>query len=201
MKTYKALLIIDVQNDFCPGGALAVTDAGKIIPILNRYIRLFSKDKLAVFASRDWHKKITRHFEQFGGAWPAHCIQNTKGARFHRALKLAKNTIIVSKGMNPKKDNYSAFQAENSRGVKLERLLRILRITDLYVGGLATDYCVKSSVMDALKKRFRVWLLMDAIMGVNLKTGDSKKAISEMMCAGAKKTAFSRLKKQFGQKR
>ncbi|MCM8792549.1 MAG: isochorismatase family protein, partial [Candidatus Omnitrophica bacterium] len=109
LKLKKALLIVDLQNDFCPGGRLAVPRGDKIVPIINKYIKLFSKNKLPIFASRDWHPKRTTHFKKFGGLWPVHCVQNTKGAQFHPKLRLPQETIIISKGMSPQKDSYSAF--------------------------------------------------------------------------------------------
>jgi nicotinamidase/pyrazinamidase len=193
MKVKKALLIVDVQNDFCPGGSLAVPQGDKIIPKLNRYIKIFSKNKLPIFASRDWHPARSKHFKDFGGIWPAHCIQNTRGASFHPELKLPKNTIILSKGMDPKDDSYSAFQAEDLRGMKLANLLKLFGVTELYAAGLATDYCVKDSVIDAAKFGFKVKLLIDAIKGVNLKKDDSEKAVREMVKKGAKKITLENL--------
>lgn len=188
MKLKRALLIVDVQNDFCPGGALAVPGGDKIVPALNKYIKIFSKNKLPIFASRDWHPKKTKHFKKFGGVWPKHCVQNTKGVHFHPQLKLPKETIILSKGMDPEKDSYSAFQAQDSNGMEFLNLLKIFGIDELYIAGLATDYCVKYSTIDALKNGFRVKLLMDAIKGVNLKPGDSEEAVKEIVKRGAKKT-------------
>lgn len=190
MKLKKALLIVDVQNDFCPGGALAVPQGDKIIPNLNKYIKIFSKKKLPLFASRDWHPKKTKHFKAFGGLWPVHCVQNTKGAQFHPKLKLPKEVIILSKGMDPQIDSYSAFQAQDQNGMGFLNLLKIFGVEELYVGGLATDYCVKSSVMDATKFGFKVRLLLDAIKGVNLRPTDSEEAIKEMVKLGAKKTVL-----------
>lgn len=187
MKIKKALLIVDVQNDFCPNGALAVPQGDKIIPSLNKYIKIFSQDKLPIFASRDWHPIRTKHFKDFGGDWPAHCIHNSQGAAFHPKLKLPKETILLYKGMDPQKDSYSALQAEDTSGMSFLNLLKILKIKELYVGGLATDYCVKFSVLDALKNGWKVKLLTDAIKGVNLNTDDSKNAIKEMVKRGAKK--------------
>jgi len=187
MKAKKALLIVDVQNDFCPGGALAVPEGDKIVPVLNKYIKIFSKKKLPVFASRDWHAVRTGHFKDFGGVWPAHCIQNTKGAAFHPQLKLPKEAILLYKGMDPQEDSYSVFQAEDTGGMSFLKLLHLLGVKELYVGGLATDYCVRSSVAGALKNGFKVRLLTDAIKGVNLKAHDSEKAIKEMVKRGARK--------------
>ena len=193
MKLKKALLIVDVQNDFCPGGALTVPEGDKIAPVLNRYIKFFSKNKLPIFASRDWHPKKTKHFKAFGGVWPKHCIQNTKGAQFHPKLKLTKETIILSKGMDPEKDSYSAFQAEDANGMEFLNFLKIFGIGELYIGGLATDYCVKSSVIDATKFGFKVRLLIDAIKGVDLNPGDSQAALKEMVKNGARKITLKDL--------
>ena len=193
MEEKKALLIVDVQNDFCPGGALAVPEGDKIVPMLNKYMMIFSRKKWPIFASRDWHPKESKHFKKFGGPWPEHCIQNTRGARLHPSLRLPKETILLSKGMDPDKDSYSAFQAVDSKGTGFFELLKISGIKKLFVGGLATDYCVKSSVLDALKFGFRVRLLIDAIKGVNIKPEDSEQAIEEMVRGGAEKMTLEEL--------
>lgn len=185
MKPGQALLIVDVQNDFCPGGALAVDGGDQIVPILNTYIETFSKRKLLVVASRDWHPRKTTHFKEFGGPWPAHCVQNTSGASFHPGLKLPPQVLVVSKGMDPAKDSYSAFQASDAQGKGLLDILREKNVEELFVGGLATDYCVKASVLDALK-HFKVNLLMDAVKGVDVHPGDSEKAFEEMTAKGAR---------------
>jgi len=185
-KLKKALLVVDVQNDFCPGGALGVPEGDKIVPKINRYIKIFAKNKLPVFFTRDWHPVRTKHFKDFGGVWPVHCIQNSRGAQFHPKLKLPKKAILLYKGMDPEIDAYSAFQAESTNGVKLPQLLKIMGIDELYIGGLATDYCVRFSTRDALKVGFKVKILMDAIKGVNLKPKDSENAIKEMVKAGGK---------------
>lgn len=196
MRLEKALVVVDVQNDFCPGGALSVKDGDKIIPTINRYIKLFSKAKLPIFATRDWHPKETKHFKQFGGPWPRHCVQNTKGAQFHSDLKLPKEIITLSKGMDPEKDSYSAFHAFDSNGNELLKLLKIFGIEEIFIGGLATDYCVRWATLDALRFGFKVNILMDATRGVNLKPDDSEKAIEEMVKAGAKKITFEKLSKK-----
>jgi len=195
MKLKRALLIVDVQNDFCPGGSLAVPEGDKVVSRLNNYIKVFSKKKWPIFASRDWHTRQTRHFKQFGGPWPKHCVQNTRGAGFHPDLKLPRETIILSKGMDPDKDSYSAFQAVDSNGTEFLQLLKALGIEELFVGGLATDYCVKWSVLDALRHGFKVNLLMDVIKGVNIKPKDSEDAIEEMVSGGAKKLSWEKLTK------
>ncbi len=194
MKSTSALLIIDVQNDFCPGGTLPVPEGDRVVPILNRYITLFSERKLPVIASRDWHPAITSHFRDYGGIWPAHCVQGSEGARFHRDLALPDDAIVISKGQDPSQDSYSAFQGTTENGVLLPQLLTEQGITKLYVGGLATDYCVKESVLHGLRRSLAVTLLEDAVRGVDLTPGDSAKAIDEMTTAGAERMNFSRLR-------
>jgi len=193
MKAKKALLIVDVQNDFCPGGALAVPQGDKVVAVINKYIKSFYKEKLPIFASRDWHPVRIKHFKDFGGVWPAHCLQNTRGAAFHPQLKLPKETILLYKGMDPGKDSYSVFQAEDTSGMGFLKFLHLLGVAELYICGLATDYCVKSSVLDALKNGFKVKLLTDAIKGVDIKPGDSEKAIKEMVKKGVKKVIFKNI--------
>ncbi len=193
MKLKKALLVVDVQNDFCPGGSLGIPEGDKIIPAVNKYIKIFSKKKLPIFATRDWHPIRTKHFKDFGGRWPLHCVHNSTGAAFHPKLKLPKEVILLYKGMDPEKDSYSAFQAEDEKGRSFLNLLKILSIKEIYIAGLATDYCVKFSTHDAIKQGFKVKILMDAIQGVNLKPGDSERAIKEMVALGAKKIALQQM--------
>ena len=193
MEEKKALLIVDVQNDFCPGGALAVPEGDEIVPILNKYMMIFSGKKWPIFASRDWHPKESKHFKQFGGPWPQHCIQNTRGARLHPNLRLPRETILLSKGMDPDKDSYSAFEAVDSKGTEFFELLKMSGIDEIFVGGLATDYCVKTTVLDALKSGLKVKLLIDGIKGVNIKPRDSEEAIEEMISRGAEKMTLEKL--------
>ncbi|MDD5019613.1 MAG: isochorismatase family protein [Candidatus Omnitrophica bacterium] len=190
MKLGKALLIADPQIDFFPGGALGIKDGDKILPVVNAYIRSFAARQLPVFVTRDWHPKKTKHFKAYGGVWPRHCVRDTKGAVFHPGLKLPKEAIILSKGMDPEKDSYSAFHAVDQNHKELHHLLQIFGVTELYVGGLATDYCVKHSVLDALKYGYKAHVLLDAAKGVNLKPQDSDDAIRQMAAAGAKMTTF-----------
>ncbi len=180
-----AFLIVDVQVDFCPGGSLAVPSGDTIIPVINRYIRLFREKGLPVIASRDWHPPVTSHFLEYGGLWPPHCVQESAGAAFHPLLQLPSDATVVSKGMDPKKDAYSAFQATTEQGTSFAELLREMGIERLYVCGLATDYCVRASTLDGLKEGFAVSVLTDGIKGVNLKRGDSSRALKEMTKAGA----------------
>lgn len=189
MQSKDALIVVDVQNDFCPGGALPVADGDKVVPALNRYIERFQQDQMPIFATRDWHPEKTKHFKAYGGLWPPHCIQETKGAEFRSDLQLPGNAVIVSAGMAPDEEGYSGFDGRDDRGLGLAELLRGRGVKRLFVGGLATDYCVKHTVLDGLKERFKVVLLEDAIRGVDLQPGDSERAIAEMIRAGAEKSS------------
>jgi len=180
-----ALLVVDIQNDFCPGGALGVPDGDTIIPRVNRTVTLFERRNLPVLFTRDWHPRETKHFKEFGGAWPAHCIQGTKGARFHADLQVPKKSVILSKGMDPEQDSYSAFQAFTDRGRDLESTLHELDVEELFICGLATDYCVRATTLDGLRRGLAIRVLRDAIRGVDLKPGDSEMAIKEMRVNGA----------------
>jgi nicotinamidase/pyrazinamidase len=179
------LLIVDVQNDFCAGGALAVPDSARVILSLNRRIEEATAAGVAIFASRDWHPALTTHFTPFGGPWPVHCVAGTTGARFHSALCLPSDPVVVSKGQDPDSTGYSAFEGRTADGTLLGEELRKHGITHLYVGGLATDYCVRHSVLDALAAGLRVTVLADAIAGVDVHPGDAQRAIEEMRITGA----------------
>lgn len=180
-----ALLVVDVQKDFCPGGALAVPLGDRVVTALNRYIGEAVSRGWTVYASRDWHPAITRHFRDYGGEWPAHCVQNTQGAEFHAELRLPSSAVVVSKGQSPEAPGYSALEGSTPDGQTLLADLRDRGIRRLYIGGLATDYCVRHSVLDALRNGFTVTLLGDAIAGVDLREGDSARALDEMRSAGA----------------
>ena len=184
MEIDQALLIVDVQNDFCPGGALGVQDGDRVVPVLNRYIEEFSRAGMPIFLTRDWHPPRTSHFNTAGGVWPPHCIQGSKGAEFHPDLKISNDAVVLSKGMAVDEDSYSAFAAVDSRGVGLKDLLRQSGIKRIYVGGLATDYCVKETVLEGLMHGFQLVLLQDAVCGVNLRPEDSAQAIEAMVKAG-----------------
>ncbi|HUG40379.1 MAG TPA: nicotinamidase [Longimicrobiales bacterium] len=181
-----ALLIVDVQNDFCPGGALAVPEGDRVVPVLNAYIEAFRSRGLPVFASRDWHPPQTRHFKAGGGPWPPHCVAGSPGAGFHPDLALPEDAPVVSKGMAPTDDGYSAFEAESADGRELADSLRDRGARRLFVGGLATDYCVRASVLDAARQGFRPVLLLDAIRGIDVQAGDQAAALDEMIRAGAR---------------
>lgn len=175
----QALIIVDAQNDFCPGGALAVAQGDEVVGPLNRLAREFLKRGDVVVKTRDWHKPDTKHFAAYGGAWPVHCVQHTKGAEFHPELLDDARIRIVSKGLGDE-DCYSAFD-----GTDLADWLRAGEVEVLHVGGLATDYCVKNTVLDGLQAGFKVTLLTEAIRAVELSPGDGDKAIAEMKQAGA----------------
>ncbi len=180
-----ALLIVDVQNDFCPGGALAVPEGDRVVEVLNRYIERFAGRGLDIFASRDWHPAETRHFEAGGGPWPPHCVAGTPGAAFHPRLELPESATVVSKGTAPEDDGYSAFEGVTPAGRGLAESLDELGVRRLFVGGLATDYCVRATVLDAARRGLRPVLLLDAIRGIDVEPGDQARALDEMLRAGA----------------
>jgi nicotinamidase/pyrazinamidase len=181
-----ALIVVDVQNDFCPAGTLAVTEGDQVIPVLNRLIAEFDRAGLPVIATRDWHPRRTTHFNTHGGQWPPHCIQGTTGAEFHRDLALGQSAVVVSKGAEENADSYSGFDAVDARGFRLADMLRAQGVKRLLIGGLATDYCVKQTALDGLQQGFEVVVLEDAVRGVNLQPDDARQALEEMERAGAK---------------
>ncbi len=182
----KALLIVDVQNDFCPGGALAVPEGDAVVPVLNQYAERFAGSGLPVFASRDWHPEVTKHFKAQGGPWPPHCVADSQGAAFHPHLKFPARTSVLTKGTDPEDDGYSAFEAADTEDRGLSDVLRKDNVASLYVGGLATEYCVRASVMDGLKHGLDVVVLLDAVRGIDVQPGDVARALDEMIRAGAR---------------
>jgi nicotinamidase/pyrazinamidase len=185
-----ALVIVDVQNDFCPGGALGVPAGDEVVAPLNGYAERFARAGAPIFASRDWHPRRTKHFKELGGVWPPHCVQHSPGADFHPDLRLPAGTTIISKGMDPNEDAYSCFQASTAEGSAFRELLRERGVRRVLVGGLATDYCVKATVLDALHAGFEAVVLEDAVRAVDIRPGDGASALAEMRGAGA---AFARL--------
>ncbi|MGE5556701.1 MAG: nicotinamidase [Methanocella sp.] len=176
-----ALLVTDIQNDFLPGGALPVTDGDKIIPAINNYIERFEAAKAHVIASRDWHPPNHISFKSQGGPWPPHCIQETEGAKFSTKLKLPDHIVVISKATDPKHEAYSAFDNTN-----LNNELDRLGIKRLFVAGLATDYCVVNTVLDARKLGYDTFVLMDATLGINVNPGDVDRAVKAMTESGAR---------------
>lgn len=183
-----ALIIVDVQVDFCPGGALPVPDGDKIIPVINEYIRKFDAAGALIVATRDWHPPNHISFKTQGGTWPPHCIQGTKGAEFHPSLRLPERTTVISKATDPTREAYSGFE-----GTNLSEELRRAGVRRVFVAGLATEYCVKNTVLDALKHGFEVFILEDAMRGIDLTPGDVERAIKEMLEGGAKKITLSEI--------
>lgn len=175
-----ALIIVDLQQDFLPGGSLAVPHGDEVVDVLNRYIKRFDSASLPIFATRDWHPQNHCSFTDQGGPWPPHCIAQTQGASFAPELQLTPSTFIINKATTAAEDAYSGFQ-----GTELDTLLKTQNIKRLFIGGLATDYCVLNSVLDALKLGYQVLLLSDAIRAVNIKPDDGKLAIGEMIKFGA----------------
>jgi len=174
-----------VQNDFCPGGALPAHGGADIVPALNRHIAEARARRLPIYVSRDWHPEITTHFRAYGGAWPPHCVQETAGAQFHPDLELPANAIVISKGEDPTRDAYSAFDGKTPAGTSLVDDLRKRGITHVYIGGIATDYCVKETTFDARRAGFDVTIFLDAITGIDVRPGDVDRAIEQMKDAGA----------------
>ncbi len=193
MKEKAALLVVDLQNDFMPSGALGVLEGDQVVPVMNRYIERFRRAGLPVYLSRDWHPPVTKHFKQYGGVWPAHCVQDTPGAEFHRDLVLPQDAIVVSKGVDPEKDSYSAFDGFEADGTPLAESLYRRGVDRLYIGGLATDYCVLWTVLEGRRRGFERMVLIDGCLGVNLKPHDSERAIAEMVASGTGLTTVDRL--------
>ena len=183
-----ALLIIDVQNDFFAGGALAVPGADAVVAPINRVIDACSQAGIPVFATRDWHPAVTAHFTPYGGTWPIHCVAETEGAAFHPDLRLPADVCVVSTGEEADAHGYSAFDGRPGIGSRLADTLVAKDVDHLYVGGLATDYCVRASVLDARRAGFRVSLMTDAMAGVNVHPGEAERAIEEMRVAGTELT-------------
>jgi len=177
-----ALLIEDVQNDFLHGGSLAVPRGDEVVPVLNRYLQIFTAQNLPVYATRDWHPERHCSFRAQGGSWPPHCVAGTRGAEFSAALRLPSSAVIVSKATTAEREAYSSFQ-----GTDLDQQLRAANIRRLFIGGLATDYCVLNTVRDALRLGYRILLLVDAIRAVDVQPGDGLRAEEEMIRLGAQR--------------
>jgi nicotinamidase/pyrazinamidase len=182
--TRDALIIVDVQNDFCPGGALAVPQGDEVIPTINRLL----KQRWLSVATMDWHPAEHCSFEPHGGPWPPHCVQGTTGAELHPELDADSIQLTITKASHRDKDAYSGFD-----GTELASILREKGITRVVVCGIATDYCVKATAHDALKEGFEVVVLEDAIRGVEVNPGDSQRALEGLRKAGARVIASSHL--------
>jgi len=176
-----ALIAVDLQNDFLPGGSLAVPQGDAVVPALNRYVAAFAARALPVFATRDWHPPDHCSFKAQGGIWPPHCVAATRGAEFASGLALPPGAVVISKAATPEADAYSGFG-----GTDLAARLRAGGVTRLFIGGLATDYCVLNTVRDALAAGFEVLLLADAIRAVDVNPEDGTRALGEMQQLGAR---------------
>ena len=184
----KALIVVDVQRDFCPGGALPARDGNKIVRPLNRVIETFEKENLPIVFTRDWHPRNHISFKAYGGIWSPHCVKNTPGAKFHPELYIPRGAIVVNKATEPKQEAYSGFQ-----GTNLATLLRTKGVKEVVIGGLATDYCVLNTAMDALENGYRATVISDCVKGVNVKRTDSATAFRRMSTRGVKTITSSRL--------
>lgn len=181
-----ALILVDVQLDFLPGGSLAVPRGDEVVPALNHYIAVFRRLTFPVVATRDWHPPDHCSFKAQGGPWPPHCIAGSDGARFAPLLDLPCEARIVSKATTRDKDAYSGFE-----GTDLDDWLKRAGIRRVFVGGLATDYCVLNTVRDALRLGYAAFLLQDAVRAVDVNAGDGERAIAEMRSLGAVAIDFS----------
>ena len=181
LSEHDALIIVDVQNDFCPGGALPVPTGMDVASIMSMAANTFQARGSRVYATQDWHPAGHSSFEAQGGPWPPHCVQDTAGADFHPAMVLPGGVTVVRKGTSPGQDAYSGFIDS-----ELEAQLRAAGITRLFVGGLATDYCVLHTVLDAVSKGFETYVVSDAIGAVDVEPGDGDRAVGRMADAGAR---------------
>lgn len=183
-----ALILVDVQLDFLPGGSLAVPHGDEVVPALNRYIAAFRRLTFPVVATRDWHPPDHCSFRSRGGPWPPHCVAGTDGARFAPLLDIPCEARIVSKATTRDKDAYSGFEDTD-----LDNWLKRAGARRLFVGGLATDYCVLNTVRDARRLGYGVFLLLDAVRAVDVAAGDGERAIGEMRRLGATAIEFDQV--------
>jgi nicotinamidase/pyrazinamidase len=179
-----ALIVVDVQNDFLPGGALAVTRGDEVIAPLNGRLQSFAQQQLPVFVTRDWHPLRHCSFREQGGPWPPHCVAGTYGAELATGLRLPTGARIISKATRSEVDAYSAFQ-----GTDLAVQLRNAGVRRVVIGGLATDYCVRATALDALAAGFAVAVLADAVRAVEALPGDGERSLAELRARGAEITA------------
>ncbi len=175
-----ALLVADVQNDFLPGGALGVPHGDEVVPVLLRYMGSFESKKNLIVVTRDWHPPNHCSFKEQGGVWPVHCVAGSTGAEHPANFRVPPTALPIHKATEPDKEAYSAFQDTG-----LDAALRKAGVRRLFVGGLATDYCVLNTVRDALTHGYEVYVLLDGIRAVNLHPDDGAKAVDEMVQKGA----------------
>ncbi len=170
-----ALVIVDVQNDFCPGGALAVPDGDAVVERVNDLAAAAS----FVIATRDWHPLDHGSFAPHGGPWPPHCVHDTPGAQLHSGIDTGRIDVVVDKGQTRDTDGYSGFQQ-----TELESILRDHQVETVHVAGLALDYCVKATALDAQRAGFEVVVHRDATRAVDVEAGDGERAVAELRAAG-----------------
>lgn len=175
------MVIVEIQRDFLPGGSLAVPGGDAVVPAMRRCMKLFEHGGLPIFATRDWHPPDHCSFRAQGGPWPPHCVAGSRGAQFAGALQMPASANVISKATTPGKDSYSGFEDTD-----LDAQLRALRVRRLFVGGLATDYCVLNTVRDALRLGYAVVLLTDACGALDVNPGDGRRALDEMQRLGAR---------------
>lgn len=185
---HDALIVVDVQRDFLPGGALGVPGGDEVVPVINRYIALARERGLPVIATRDWHPHNHCSFQAQGGPWPVHCVARTVGADFADGLALPPDAVVIDKATCAQPEAYSGFQ-----GTGLAARLRDAGVQRLLVGGLATDYCVRQTVLDALAAGFDVVVLEDAVRAVEVAPGDGERALQAMAAAGARRARYGDL--------
>ena len=176
-----ALVLVDIQNDFCPGGALAVEEGDQVVEVVNRLIPRFP----LVISTQDWHPAEHISFKEQGGPWPPHCVQGTRGAELHPALNTQTIAHYLRKASSPIKDDYSEFEGNDEQGLSLDQVLKSHDVQRIFVAGLATDYCVLATVLDGLKLGFEVFPITDAMRAVNVEPEDGAKALKQMSAAGA----------------
>ena len=180
MEQGDALLIVDVQNDFCQDGALGIAEGHHVVPVLNRWIAEAEKQNIPVYLTRDWHPAGHVSFKERGGPWPPHCVQGTAGAAFHSDLRIPRHAQIINKGHELHKDSYSAFG-----GTDLKERLRRTGIKRIWIGGLAQDYCVRETSLDAMAEGFEVHVIVEGTRAVNVEPDDGKRALDDIRRAGA----------------
>ena len=179
VRPFDALIVVDMQVDFMPGGALPVPGGDEVVGRVNEYVELFTRAGATVALTRDWHPPNHVSFRTRGGPWPPHCVQNTPGASFHPELRVPREALVISKATDPDREAYSGFE-----GTELDAELRRRGVRRVFVCGVATDYCVKATALDAVRLGYQVFLLADAVRGVNVPPNSVQRALEEMLDAG-----------------
>jgi len=179
VRPFDALIVVDMQVDFMPGGALPVPGGDEVVGRVNDYVELFTRAGATVALTRDWHPPNHVSFKTRGGPWPPHCVQNTPGASFHPGLRVPREALVISKATDPDREAYSGFE-----GTELDAELRRRGVRRVFVCGVATDYCVKATALDAVRLGYQVFLLADAVRGVNVPPNSVQRALEEMLDAG-----------------